>query len=257
MPARRSSRDDGSAGVTRWLLLAGIVGPVIFVLVFLVDGATRPGYDPVRNLVSVLSLGDGGWVQAANFVASGLLLAAFGVGLQRDPRGQRSRWLPPLMVLTGMALAWTGLFPPDPQLGYPQWISMADAANPTWHDRLHLAGGFVAASAFSVAIMLEAVSAARAGAPARAAYPVVSAAIMLGCFLASLAVEAPTSGLPLAGLLQRVGIVAGLQWLVTFAATQLREPNWGRDIRPEAASPLARHRDPQGRQPASQATWGM
>ena len=32
-------------------LWAGVVGPILFIVVFLVEGAIRPGYDPIRHQV--------------------------------------------------------------------------------------------------------------------------------------------------------------------------------------------------------------
>ena len=46
------------------------MGAIGFVIVFLVEGAVRSGYDPVRLVVSYLSLGDGGWVQVATFLVT-------------------------------------------------------------------------------------------------------------------------------------------------------------------------------------------
>ena len=57
--------------VTRLALLAGVVGPPLFVATFLIEGATRRGYDPIRLQVSYLSLSDQGWMQIANFCLSG------------------------------------------------------------------------------------------------------------------------------------------------------------------------------------------
>ncbi len=37
----------------------------------LIDGATRPGYEPWRNFVSQLSTGERGWLQIANFIVAG------------------------------------------------------------------------------------------------------------------------------------------------------------------------------------------
>jgi len=51
-------------------------------LVFLVEGATRTRYDPLRQPVSSLALGDWGWTQSANFIVAGLLTLAFAVGLR-------------------------------------------------------------------------------------------------------------------------------------------------------------------------------
>ena len=57
-----------SQRMTKYLLGCGIVGSTMFVFVFLLDGATRIGYDPLYHPVSALSLGDRGWLQIANFI---------------------------------------------------------------------------------------------------------------------------------------------------------------------------------------------
>jgi len=69
--------------LTRALLTCGVTGPVLFLTVVLIEGATRPGYSAWRNAGSQLALGDGGWVQTINFFVAGVLLLAFAVGLQR------------------------------------------------------------------------------------------------------------------------------------------------------------------------------
>ncbi|HEX6236677.1 MAG TPA: DUF998 domain-containing protein [Acidimicrobiales bacterium] len=55
---------------TQLLVWGGAAGAVGFVMVFLVDGATRPGYSPARHPVSALSLGSRGWVQVTSFVVT-------------------------------------------------------------------------------------------------------------------------------------------------------------------------------------------
>ncbi len=50
---------------TEVLLKAGVIGPLLFVLVFLIEGATRPAYNPLRSMVSELSLSEYGWQQIA------------------------------------------------------------------------------------------------------------------------------------------------------------------------------------------------
>ncbi len=67
---------------TKALLACGAIAGPLFVLVFLVEGATRAGYDPLRHPVSSLALGDHGWTQIANFVVAGLLTLAFAAGLR-------------------------------------------------------------------------------------------------------------------------------------------------------------------------------
>ena len=43
------------------LLMPGMVTAAVFVLVLLVEGARRSGYDPVLMTASELSLGERGW----------------------------------------------------------------------------------------------------------------------------------------------------------------------------------------------------
>jgi hypothetical membrane protein len=74
--------------VNRRLLACGLA-PAVFVVVLLVQGAVRPGYDPVSHFGSELANGPWGWVQEANFVVTGLLVLAFAVGLRRMLAGGR------------------------------------------------------------------------------------------------------------------------------------------------------------------------
>ena len=46
--------------VTKTLLACGAIAGLLFVLVFLLEGATRANYDPLRHPVSSLALGDYG-----------------------------------------------------------------------------------------------------------------------------------------------------------------------------------------------------
>jgi len=41
---------------TRLLLVCGVIGPILFTAVYLLEGTTRPGYDPWLQAVSALSL---------------------------------------------------------------------------------------------------------------------------------------------------------------------------------------------------------
>src|SRR5206468_1543570 len=105
---------------TRPLLAAGLIGPPLFIVVFLIEGATRPGYSAWRNYVSQLATGEGGWVQVVNFIVCGTLMVAFAVGLRLAlRRGRASVAAPVLLGAFGMALLVAGVFVTDPALGYP------------------------------------------------------------------------------------------------------------------------------------------
>src|SRR5258707_7059168 len=105
---------------TRRLLQAGILGPAVFVAVFLYEDVTRPGYDARRHFVSLLGLGVDGWQQSMSFIVTGLLLAAFAFGLARSwPSGVGSSWVPRLIAIVGIALVCDGLFATEPEYGFP------------------------------------------------------------------------------------------------------------------------------------------
>lgn len=214
--------------VTRLLLAAGVVGAPLFVVVFLVDGATRPGYDPTYHPVSALSLGDRGWLQITNFVVTGLLMLAFSVGLSRALRpGPAARWLPGLTGAYGLALVLSGGFVMDPMRGYPPGTPPGDPAGFSWHHQLHDAAGavvFVAAPLACLAL------ARRFAAPRSAAEPVRRgwAGYCLAAGLAGLALfgwfgVAWEADHDLAGLLQRVTIVVGWSWIPLVALRLLAD----------------------------------
>ncbi len=99
----------------RLWLSCGAIGPLLFIIVFLIEGATRADYNPLRYPVSSLSIGDLGWMQAANFLMVGLLLFVFAIGLRRVLRGTRGGvWGPLLIGLSGIGLFGAGIFTTDP-----------------------------------------------------------------------------------------------------------------------------------------------
>src|SRR5260370_6809603 len=79
------------------LLYAGVIGPLLFIVVFIVEGLTRPGYSAWRHYVSQLATGDGGWVQVVNFLVCGSLMVAFAIGLRHAFRVSRGSIGPPLL----------------------------------------------------------------------------------------------------------------------------------------------------------------
>jgi hypothetical protein len=109
--------------VSRGLLRCGAAAGPLFIGVFTIEGARRPDYRPLRHPVSSLSLGGRGWVQAANFAATGMLYLAGAAGLARsaDPRGNRLGAA--VLGATGVGLLGSAAFRMDPVGGYPPWRS--------------------------------------------------------------------------------------------------------------------------------------
>src|SRR6266700_4184652 len=82
-------RSEATTRLTRAMLAAGIVAGQLFIVASLVQVLTRQGFDLTRQPISMLSLGDLGWIQIANFEVTGLLVLACAVAMRR------ARDLPP------------------------------------------------------------------------------------------------------------------------------------------------------------------
>ena len=114
-------RHSRAARTTTGLLACGAAAGPLFVLAFLVIGAVRASYNPLRHPVSSLALGDYGWLQSANFIVTGLLTLAFALGLRRATRfGAGSTWGPVLVGVYAVGLVGAGIFATDPFSGYPR-----------------------------------------------------------------------------------------------------------------------------------------
>lgn len=116
---------------------AGIIGPALFVAVFLLEGWIHPDYNPMADYVSALSLGARGWVQIANFVIFGALLFGFTRAVAAEfSNGKASRWGPILLTIISVGYLFSGPLVMDPT-GTP----LAEA---TIHGTLHgILGGIV------------------------------------------------------------------------------------------------------------------
>jgi hypothetical protein len=112
---------SGTAALTRGLLWSGVAAGPVFVTVFAIEGARRPGYLSARHPVSSLSLGPRGWVQVANFTAAGTLFLAGAAGLARTRDAVvGTRLVPALIGAAGAGLLISAAFPTDPVGGYPR-----------------------------------------------------------------------------------------------------------------------------------------
>lgn len=91
---------------------AGIAGPVLFTLTFLMLELVRREFDAVRLPISALEAGRFGWVQQVSFVVFGVLTLAFAAGIHRAVRPRRWGGLGPgLLGLSGVAALAAAAFP--------------------------------------------------------------------------------------------------------------------------------------------------
>jgi hypothetical protein len=212
--------------LTRWLLIGGVVGPLLFIVVFLIEGATRPGYSVWRNYVSELSLSNQGWEQIANFIVCGVLSLGLAIGLRRAwPTGKASVWGPVLVGLFGLSLIVAGIFVTDPARGYPPGAPLKGSPQ-TIHGTIHGVNALVAFPSLILSCFVIARRfATQAGGRGWATYSKVVAWVTILLFVASTVsgaldengvLSAPT------GLIQRAQIILLWTWLSLTALRVLR-----------------------------------
>ncbi|MFG2004217.1 DUF998 domain-containing protein [Spirillospora sp. NPDC048911] len=233
---------------SRMLLWCGAIAGPLFTLAYLVEGAARAHYDPLRHPVSSLALTDRGWIQASNFLLAAVLTFAFGIGLrrasrprqrgrkerekrkpeQRQPepeqrqreqgrgRGREQRqlvWGPLLIVLWGAGLLGAAIFVTDPISGYPTGTPDR-LPEPTTHGALHDYLSLAGFAALAAACLVFARSGPRP-------WRFYSALSGLG-FVAAMLLASATFGTSgdlsdLAGLFQRIAITTAWSWQTLLA----------------------------------------
>ena len=120
-------------------LVCGVVAGPLFIGVALIEGVTRQGFDLVRLPLSLLSVGDGGLVQVANFIVTGLLVVMCALGMWRVLHpGPGGTWGPRLVGVFGLGLIAAGVFSPDPAFGFPPGTAQGvPSGAQSWHSQLH------------------------------------------------------------------------------------------------------------------------
>jgi hypothetical membrane protein len=108
---------DRGAAVTRSMLGWGVVAGPFYLVFGLALALTRPGFDLRRDALSLLLIGDVGWLQWLNLVLSGLMTVVAAIGLLRTP--DWSRTAAALVGLYGACLVLSAVFPPDATKDFP------------------------------------------------------------------------------------------------------------------------------------------
>ena len=130
---------------TARLLACGVVAGPLFLAVLMIQAFTREGFDLSRHPLSLLSLGDLGWIQIANFVVTGALFVACAIGMRRVLRpGRSGTWAPRLVGAFGVGLIVAGVFTTDPGAGFPPGAPAGAPEQISWHGILHEVGSGLA-----------------------------------------------------------------------------------------------------------------
>ncbi len=136
--------------VSRVLLLwltFGLAGAVLFTIIYLIEGAIRPGYNAWQQTISALSLGPVGWIQQANFVVFGGCTLCMAFAWRKVLKGSVYALVYPIIRgIEGLALIMVGFFSQDPAPGYPPGAVLT---TPTLHGEIHIIGAYVIVGAMA------------------------------------------------------------------------------------------------------------
>ncbi len=205
---------------------AGMIGPVLFVTIFMLEGWLRAGYDPLEMFVSALSLGPQGWIQKVNFVVFGALLIVFTRGVAAEfPSGKASRGGPILLTVIAVCYILSGPFVMDPT-GTPP-------SQATLHGTLH---GIFGAIVFllmpiSIFVFLRRFRADPNWQSIQGwtlALGIMDAAAVIFFSVVSKAPELQDAFSAWMGLIQRSAILPFMAWIFVFALHLLRRSEEGR-----------------------------
>ncbi len=197
---------DRRAAVTRSLLGWGVVAGPFYVVVGLVLALTRPGFDLTRHALSLLTLGDLGWLQRANLVLTGCMVVAAGLGVVRAIRSGRGLAIGTLTLVDGAALVLSAIFLPDPVSGFPPGTR---AGVVTAGGILHLVFGAIGFVAMAAAAFAHSAWSRGIGVRVPATVALLLGMVILLGFFAGAALSAGPAGVALIWL----AVLAQWAWL--------------------------------------------
>ncbi|WP_149263541.1 DUF998 domain-containing protein [Actinomadura sp. K4S16] len=156
-PARRTTRS--------LRLGAGVVSPVLFLLVSFAQMPFNPGLDLTKHAFSYLAIGDTGPLQQVNFVVMGLLNIVAATALRAHVAGRLGTPAAVLLALDGLGQIIAGVFTLDPSNGFPEGAPAGLPETVSTHGNLHGAG--FGLSMVSWVLLLFVLARAHAGAADR------------------------------------------------------------------------------------------
>ncbi|MUN07431.1 DUF998 domain-containing protein [Agromyces luteolus] len=189
----------------------GVVAGPFYLVVGLALALSRPGFDLSRHALSLLMLGEWGWLQRANLALAGIMTIVAAVGMIRAIRSGRGLALGVLTSVYGGALVLSAVFAPDPMGGFP--AGQADGTA-SLSGILHLLFGALGFAAVAAAAFAYAGWSRRVGAPRRAALGVVLGVVIVGGFFGGAAMATTAAGVGLLWL----AVVAAWTWLAVASA---------------------------------------
>jgi len=198
---------DTGAAVTRSLLGWGVVAGPFYLVVGATLALTRSGFELAEHPLSLLMVGEHGWLQTTNLALSGLMTLAAAVGFRRAlPESRAGRVTAILLGVYGLCVVASAVFEPDPMAGFP---AGADETVTT-AGMLHFVFGAIGFLAAAVAAFVLARWFAERGADSAARWSRVAGAIVVVGFFGGGAMSSNAAGV---GLLW-IAVVTIWTWLL-------------------------------------------
>lgn len=199
---------------TKYLLACGVVAGPFYLLLGVVQGLVREGFDFERHPLSVLANGPGGWVQTVNFVLSGALVIAAAMGMARVLGMRRlTCWF---LAGFGLCMILAAIFPADPVDGFPPGTPEGFPTSVSTTGLIHFIAGGVGFLFLGISALAASWTMHRRSAPALAGLSLICGlAVLVGFF------GTPFLPVGIAGIW--FAVVAGWLWLAVLSAGLRRQ----------------------------------
>jgi hypothetical membrane protein len=216
--ARQVLPATAATPLTSVLVGCGIVFGPLFYVVAIIQMAIRPGFDLRRHAISLLSLGDLGWIQITNFAVTGVLAILCAIGLRLVLQGGiGGTWGPVLIGVSGLAMVTAAIFHPDPGLSFPPGAPADMPASMSWHAALHMLAFCLAFLSLLAACFIFARRFASQGHSTWGIYSVATGVVSLVFIILGM------SNKHMVGVFMAVGVAVVFAWVAAIAAHSLTE----------------------------------
>ncbi|MQA95414.1 MAG: DUF998 domain-containing protein [Streptosporangiales bacterium] len=190
----------------------GVVAGPFYLIFGVILALTRPGFDLTRDALSLLLIGDLGWLQWLNLVLSGLMTIVAAIGLVRTP--EWSHTAAALVGVYGACLVLSAIFPPDATESFPPG---AGGGEFTTQGILHFVFGGVGFVSVGIAAIISGSWLSRRRTRG-AMWPRVAGVVIIVAFIAGGALSAFPGGV---GLIW-ITVLATWAWLAIISIAAYR-----------------------------------
>ena len=209
---------DRDPAFTRSLLRFGVIAGPFYLALGFGQAQLREGFDITRHPLSLLANGPGGWVQAANFVLTGVMVIAAAIGITRT-LGPGSRAASVFLAGFGLSMIAAAIFPADPVNGFPPGTPEGLPTTISTAGILHFFAGMLGFVCLAVSALVAALALSRRHLTLLARLSLVTGLAVLLGFFGGMFLLPSTLGIWFA-------VIVGWAWLAATSFQLLRRiPN--------------------------------